>query len=502
MSAKIGVNRFAKDSLIYIPCKILECALGFVTMLYYTRLFVPEEYGAYSLISSGVAFAVTVSTGWYNQAAIRYYDESKNSAHYFSGLLTSWITVNGVMLVLFLGSLLLFQGSDFHSYGVYIVLLYITANSYAIMQSLLSVSRKVVTYAVLSVTILTLRFCLTVYLSSVHGMGITALLASTIVFDLIAFTFCIFRMRFHRSLSIRGWEWASIRPIVTKFLRYGIPLMGYHVVSYVLTVSDRYMIAYFRHVEEVGIYAFGYTLVQSSMYLFISSIMQAAFPHIIESWNRSDKESTERLVSRFVSVYFFLMIPAAVGITMLRQPIFSILADQSYFDGSRILPWVTLGVFFMGLTMYSNKIFELTERTKHILYMSLLAAIVNVGLNMLAIPAYGYIAAAVTTFVAYLLYFVLSVTLSRKSFRFLIEWGVLVKIVAASIGMAGFLYTCKSYIDSIGMLAVSIAAGVIVYLILLLSFGLGRAEAQSVLLRMKRMAAGRKSRTVKADAES
>lgn len=493
MNKNSGIKHFFKDSMIYIPCKVLEGLLGFWTIVYYTRLFPPDEYGSYSLIVTGIAFAATLATGWYSQSAVRYYDEWKENTQFYTSLTISWLSVNTVTVLCIVIGAVFVSDARIHDDVWLIALLFVSTNTFAVLQSLLRASRKALTYSVLSAGTMLIRFSLTLFLATSFDIGIRAILISTLITDLIAIAIAMLRLRLTRRISLRNMSIADYKPFIRKFAHYGVPLIGVHLVSYVLAISDRYILAAFRDLTEVGVYTFAYNLVQSPLALIIQSIMVSAFPIIIQTWNHKPQQETEQLLSRLVTIYLAFMVPAVFGIAVIGGQILKVMADPEYWEGYRILPWVTLGILFMGLTQYSNKIFELTERTKSIFHLSLIAAVSKVVLNIVLIPLFGYVAAGVTTMLCYLLYFILSLYMSRKSFRFRIEWRAVIKMIAASAAMYGFLYAMTGFMQSLWFLLLAVFSGAAVYFSLLLVMGVGREEAVSLMNKIKGGIAGRKS---------
>ena len=106
--------------------------------------------------------------------------------------------------------------------------------------------------------------------------------------------------------------------------------------------------------------------------------------------------------------------------------------------------------------------------------MVLVCALVNVGLNLLLVPPYGYFGAGIATMVSFALYPVLVYWVTRRYLPWLIPWRSIRNIVAASIAAGGFwwlvgpdLRTGFDWILFIG----SAAGGLAVYLLVLLLVG-------------------------------
>ena len=86
---------------------------------------------------------------------------------------------------------------------------------------------------------------------------------------------------------------------------------------------------------------------------------------------------------------------------LIAPEMLMIMGGENYISSMYVIPPVMLGCLFQYIyTMYVN-IEQFMKKTVGMAFGSALAAIINVALNMLFIPKYGYIAAAYTTLVSY-----------------------------------------------------------------------------------------------------
>ncbi len=87
---------------------------------------------------------------------------------------------------------------------------------------------------------------------------------------------------------------------------------------------------------------------------------------------------------------------------LLAPEIVRIMATQEYYEAVYIMPPIAMGVVLTAVSnMYSNILIFL-KKTKVIMLASGAASAVNVVLNFVFIPKFGYQAAAYTTLVAYI----------------------------------------------------------------------------------------------------
>jgi O-antigen/teichoic acid export membrane protein len=96
-----------------------------------------------------------------------------------------------------------------------------------------------------------------------------------------------------------------------------------------------------------------------------------------------------------------LGLPALIGFNSLSKPIISILTTPRYYGGQLIFPFVSTGALFMGLYSLSYTGLIIHEKSRLIAKIIAVSAILNVLLNLVLIPYYGFIGAGISTVIAY-----------------------------------------------------------------------------------------------------
>ncbi|GAG39100.1 unnamed protein product, partial [marine sediment metagenome] len=77
---------FLKDIFKYMPAQVVPGIVGFVSIPIITRLFLPQDYGNYSLVMATVMILTTL-LGWLTMSIIRFYPayERDKKLDYFFG---------------------------------------------------------------------------------------------------------------------------------------------------------------------------------------------------------------------------------------------------------------------------------------------------------------------------------------------------------------------------------------------------------------------------------
>lgn len=220
-------------------------------------------------------------------------------------------------------------------------------------------------------------------------------------------------------------------------LSFNIPLIPHYLSIAVLNSSDRIMIEYYEGESKVGIYNLAYSLA-SIMTLFNSSLLQSVEPWLYKKINSKRVQDISKVA------YTTLILIASVNIALIAvvPEAVKIFAPPEYAEAIWIIPSVAMSVFFM----YSYSLFAAFEfyyeKNNYIITATLIGAVLNVILNYLFIPKFGYIAAGYTTLVCYMLFAIMHYVfmarickdeLSEKVFNTKIILGIVVMFLIIGI---------------------------------------------------------------------
>jgi O-antigen/teichoic acid export membrane protein len=222
---------------------------------------------------------------------------------------------------------------------------------------------------------------------------------------------------------------ASTKADLRKFWQYGAPLTLWFFVMGLLSVGDRYMIAYFGDNAEVGIYSVNYNLVTQALALINSPFMIAIFPIITYQWAQGLGIEVRETLANMTDIYIQIGVAMIGGIAVVGRPLTELIFGPEFHDGYVVLLPVAIGLVIYGTAVVGQKSIEMVERTDLMLRVAIVAAAANLLLNFLLIPRFGYIAAAYTTLFSYLIY-AASVWLIARRF---LPWTISLNKAALSI---------------------------------------------------------------------
>lgn len=456
------------DSIKYIPSQMFPAIFGFLSLSIYTRVFSPIEYGTYMLIASTVDLIGTLVYSWLNQANLRYfsYYKKENKLEIFSSTsFFSLIAMLGISsIILLIASKYPIFPQSIKGYFKFIICLLFSTGLFETLMTILRADRSPNAISLLRSMSSAMYLIISLLLVFYFNVGISSVLVSYIVTNIIL-SFAIY-LKYKKSLIIKMSFFS--KEVSKQFADYGVPLVINGLFAWILSLSDRYMIEYFRGASEVGIYSAICQLANYPLSLISSMIIMAAYPIIIETWENKGNEIARKLISNITRYYLIIAIPSILGIISLSSE-FVLFLGNAYSIGIIIIPWICVGSLASGICVYINKGLELKKKTRVLSWLVLIAGICNILMNLLLIPEYGYYGAAISTCLSYIIYFLLSVYVSYNNFRISIRLNTVRNTVFSAIGMQLAIHIMKEYLGySLYSLFLLVLLGIFIYFMLLI----------------------------------
>ena len=173
-------------------------------------------------------------------------------------------------------------------------------------------------------------------------------------------------------------------------------LPGLMVAIYAQT--DKIMLKHMLNEAEVGFYATATAL--CSMWTFVlSAIIDSLTPAIMQS-HENDKEKYERYNKLLYCIVFYLSAVVSLAFVVGGKLAITILYGEAYLPAVAPLMVATWYTAFSYLGVARNSWVVCEKKQKYLKYIYVSSALVNVVLNLLLIPIWGTIGAAVASLVA------------------------------------------------------------------------------------------------------
>lgn len=387
------ISPTVKAGIWFTVCNILQRGVQFLTTPIYTRILTTEEYGMYSVFMTWLniftIFAtLNLSSGPYYNGMLKY---EENGAKYTSSIQSLGSIVTLLFAILFSLSFPYIEHLIGMPYEIAILIFAVAfvhpAFLFWSIQQRLNYKFK----ALIGVTILNtvLVPIIGIFLILEYQMGYVGLIVGYVVANVIVSGFFYIRNLFlgRQLFSKEYWGYS---------LKLSVPLIPHYLSQMVLGQSDRIMIKYYCGSDQAGIYSLAYQ-VSLLMNLLISGINNSLTPWMYRTLKEQGYEKIKKSTIQLIILVFVLS-----GVAMLMAPeIILILGTEEYLDAIWIIPPIMLSTCVTFVYCIWGTVLFYFERMKIVAVATSSGAILNVLLNILLIPRFGYIAAAYTTLMGY-----------------------------------------------------------------------------------------------------
>jgi O-antigen/teichoic acid export membrane protein len=428
---------FVKDMAIYSPSKILPALTAFITTPILTRLFLPAEYGYWALAVSVSTFLVALAASGFGSAAIRFYPAYRVKSElnvFFTALGASSAMV--ITLVAVVGSLILFLLKGLLPPALVqllplVILIFIAQSIYAVFISVIRAQGRSGSFTSFELIVNYCSLGIGLLLVAVWGFRVEGLLWGTFLTLVLILPLLIFLAA--KGVGIHPQHFHL--PDALQLWHYAWPMTLGNVAMWGLRVSDLFIIGSFRPERDVGIYAVSYNISAKSIELLVALFLLSVSPLIYGTWENRGKDATEKTLTMVTRVYLILCLPAAIGLSVLAFPFVALLTTPDYYEGSKIVGFVVFSSFVWGLANIAMMGMAIKKQARRIGANQIVASSAHIGLQLLLVPRFGYVAAAISTLMGYTVLLVLQTLASRPHLNWRFPFNTLRNVMAASVVM-------------------------------------------------------------------
>ena len=386
-------NRKAlKSGLWYTFSNFFVRSIGFLSTPIFTRLLTHAEYGAYNNYTSWLAIITIFVTLNLESSLIsaRFDYKDKFDEYIFSILSLS--SLSAVIWFIFLNvfskqaeSFLGLDRAYINAMLLYLLFLPAINLFQARERYYYEYKKTVITSLILAIGTAFVSVLLVINLNDKLTGRILGSVIPTVIIGLI---FYIYFIRKGKKVKIKYWKY--VLPIC-------LPYVPHLLSMTLLNSTDRIMIKHWCGDEATALYSLAYncgTLVT----MFLTALNSAFSPWLGEKLSERNYRDIRDFSKKYIVAFLFL----AIGIMIIAPEILLILGGKSYLEAIYVMSPVSMGCICQFLYTLFVNVEQFKKKTIGMAIASAVAASVNLLLNWIFIPRYGYLAAAYTTLVGYL----------------------------------------------------------------------------------------------------
>ena len=385
-----------RASVAYMVCNILQRCMSFLTMPLFTRLMSAEEFGQFTVYSSWssmlmIFLTLNMAYGSLNTALIRF---EKDRVGYVSAIQAICVTLTGAFILLYL-PFQNFWNTFLNMSTPLVILMAVEILSQFALTCWYTLKRFAFEYKGVVAVTLFVALCApvlaVVLVLASQDKGVARILGyagMNIAVGMVFFALNAARGR--KAFSREYWKYA---------LGFNIPLIPYYLSQVVFTQSDRVMIDHICGTGDAGLYGLAHTL--SMMLVFVLNAVNNSYVPWFYGRIKEGRARENRPVANGIAALMAFML---MGVISLAPELIAILGGPEYARAAWVVPPVTMSLLLLFYAQLFINVEFYYEEKNLLVWGSIASAVLNVILNGLLIPRFGFVAAGYTTLVSYIVF--------------------------------------------------------------------------------------------------
>jgi len=388
-----------KDVLVYGGGRLAVKLVGLLALPIFTRIFVPAEYGVMGVINSATGvITIILGVGVLSGVQRLFFEEENREARISlisSGFwfLLVWVLVVSGLLILTTKQLSTFTLGDDRYGTLYLVALMSAAVTalLAYLQNILRIKFQPVRFSVISFLngSLTVGFSLLLVLK--YSLGLLGFFLGYLIGSVLTFLICLILV------------FQNIRPVFSLnqlkgILRFAVPLVPAGLAYWIFNLSDRLLITRLSTLDQTGLYGIAVRMIVVLEFARLA-LGQAWSPRAYQIYTSEPhyREILGKMLLYILVIFGFM----GIGFTVFAREALFLLTTPQFYPAAAAVGPLALGAMAYASTQVTALGISLEKKTKYLAYYAWITAGGNVGLNLLLIPKYGMMGAAVATAVSY-----------------------------------------------------------------------------------------------------
>ncbi|MBT8264236.1 MAG: oligosaccharide flippase family protein [Muriicola sp.] len=407
-------QKLFRQTFIYGLATVFPRMLSFILVPLYTKVMPPGSYGEVTLIFAWFAIFNVVLAYGMETAFFRYYSSDNNKEKVVA---TSLISITATTF-LFASIALIFQDSlalllNIEERYIRYVIFILALDALVIVPfAWLRANQKPMRYAIIKIINVAVNLGLNVFfllilpvLASDHPDGLWGSMYRpdfqiSYIFISLLITSSLTIVLMGRQYILPAYTFDKV--LWSKMVRYGLPVMIAGIAFTINEVFDRIMLSELLPAEiaksEIGKYSACYKLALF-MTLFATAFRLGIEPFFFShSTSENPQKAYAQITNYFVVLGSVILLAVVVYADQLKL---LFVLDSEYWEAMPIVPIIILASFFLGIYHNLSVWYKVTDRTKFGAYISLVGALITIGINYFFIPYIGYYASAYATLAAY-----------------------------------------------------------------------------------------------------
>lgn len=389
-------KQLLKNTVIIAIGKLSTQIISFLLLPLYTSKLSPAEYGTYDFLVTLSVFLLPVITMLMEESMFRFLidaEDLKNKKRVITATIT-YTTIGTLLFTIIAG---IVMGIMKYEY-TFVFLLFIISNVLiGLSNALARGTGKIKLYSLSNFILGASTIVLNVVFIVSLKLGVNGLLWSNTIANSVTALIVLMKLHLPQFISRKDLS----KKTLVEMLRYSIPLVPNNLSWIIISLSDRLMLTWMIGTDANGLFSIAYKFpnIIYTCYGFFSTAWKESAAKILKEDNK-----TQYYNSIYKDIKFFLK-AIVLGLIAIMPFVFPLLVDSSYNEAYKYIPILVISIYYTNMSNFYGGIFTAFKNTKIMGSTTIVAAILNVIINLIFIPKFGIFAAAFSTLISNVIIF-------------------------------------------------------------------------------------------------
>lgn len=225
----------------------------------------------------------------------------------------------------------------------------------------------------------------------------TILVSSTAAYSII-FIYTLFRIKIYKYINIK----LISKKVIKEMLKYSLPLIPNQVSWWFNDAVGIYILSFFAGASVTGI---------TSLANKFPAILATVNIIFLMAWTENSileykSEDKSEYYSKGLEIFTIVIILLCAMLLPAVSVYFDAFIEQQYAEAKIIVPIMFLATIFNSLATFVGTVYTASMKTKGAFYTTMIAAVVNVLLDFLLIPKFGFYGYAFANTISYIIFYI------------------------------------------------------------------------------------------------
>lgn len=423
-------QRLAKDSIIYLIGSFGSKLVSLVMVSFYTFKITSADYGKIDITLATLSLLMPIISLYMHSATLRFSIENPEESF---GVITNSLCSVLVSTIVFSPLCIIMSYFNLLHGGVVILLTLILFEGISLCLS--QYSRAIGNQAAYAISGILGTFVLAgsnILILNYFDDKVVGYFVSIILSYLASSVYLFFTGKVWKKFRLKNID----LKLYKSMLKYSIPLIPNGLLFWVMSVSDKYTLLFICGTAANGLYGVAGKM-PVIMTTFTNTFMGAWRNTAILEDKAQDKNEFKSRIFGLLAAFHFIVIS---GILIVVKYFAKYLLGAEYIDSWKYVPFLLLAAMFNCFTTFLETEYVVKKNTIKMLKITLIGAILNIGLNIPLIYLIGINGAAIATAISSLYTWVARIIDTKQYAQISYNVKILIISMAILLVQIGLMY--------------------------------------------------------------